>query len=352
MTSQELLDHLLEGRPLSPEQLDGVLLEHTEEDQYLDYKDGAITSRENRQRGRRTIREYVNAFGNSDGGVLVIGVSESRPRRISPCSPVGKETLDKWAESVIHDMAPALSPAPAFQVIDHSDGPVLTIAVARAPQIFPCVESRQFKYFLRVNQSTLEAPSFLITDLLLGRREYPILHLELGPSKWSWEDAAQSTARAEFKFVVQNAGLATATLLRVGMIAWSVAPDGDVPVSGTLLRYLAVDRESHRDLAHTRHLVHRIGTFNFYKFAPFDTVDRVVGPFVFRAHGRGERLKAAVYIIAESAPPYWFELEFASTGFDIDEQAGYSQRDWKLESKATGRAHVSCMPAGSVGVTN
>lgn len=98
-TAKQLLDALLEGDRLSASDLDSVLRE-LEEGQYLDYKDGRITHRAERSKGSATIREYVSAFANAEGGVLIVGVSD-RPREVSPCEPPGHATLERWAESLV-----------------------------------------------------------------------------------------------------------------------------------------------------------------------------------------------------------------------------------------------------------
>jgi hypothetical protein len=91
---RETLDYLLEGNTLTPEHLDRFLQANPEEGQYLDYKDGIVTTQQERANGRKIVREYINGFANSDGGILIIGVGRSKPREIKPCTSPGSEPLD------------------------------------------------------------------------------------------------------------------------------------------------------------------------------------------------------------------------------------------------------------------
>jgi hypothetical protein len=154
-SSRELPDFLLEGGELTPQELEDFVRRVPEEDLFLDYKDGLSTKGPQKD-VQTTVREMVSGFANAEGGVLVIGVSETRPRGISPCQRIGLEPLDVWAQKVVSDMAGSLSRPPRFSVVSYDTGDVLLIASARAPQLVPCIESRETKYFLRIHDSTRE----------------------------------------------------------------------------------------------------------------------------------------------------------------------------------------------------
>jgi hypothetical protein len=107
----------------------------------------------------QTIRRYISGFANSDGGVLIIGVDEQQPRQIARCEErPGGYPLDAWASRCLSGMAGYFSPLPRYQTIRHPQGPVLAIAVARAPSLVPCVESGALRYFFRIGESTLPIP--------------------------------------------------------------------------------------------------------------------------------------------------------------------------------------------------
>jgi predicted HTH transcriptional regulator len=69
-----LLESLLVDRQMTPGQLDALLTEKVEEDQFLDYKDGSEL--DNKKKAADTLRQYLSGFANSDGGILIIGVND------------------------------------------------------------------------------------------------------------------------------------------------------------------------------------------------------------------------------------------------------------------------------------
>jgi hypothetical protein len=114
LTPKELLDYLLEDNTLGQDELDQFIQVYPDEGQYFDYKNGSITSRHKREpEGKLTIRKYVSGFANSDGGVLIIGVDEQRPRQIARCEErPGGHALDEWASRCLQDMVGYFSPLP------------------------------------------------------------------------------------------------------------------------------------------------------------------------------------------------------------------------------------------------
>jgi predicted HTH transcriptional regulator len=177
---RDLLDALLEGTILSSNELKDFIRKYPDEDLLFDYKDGLLTKPEKRKEGSQIIRREISGFANSVGRVLIVGVNEDKPRGISPCERnIGGQTLTEWATRCLQNMVGFFSPPSRFQIVELDEGPVLTIAVARAPSLMWCVEDGRPKYFLRMGDSTVEAPDYLISDLVLGRRQHPIVNLHL-----------------------------------------------------------------------------------------------------------------------------------------------------------------------------
>jgi hypothetical protein len=323
---KELLDMLLEGSALTPEELEQFMQEYRDEDQLFDYKDGAITRPQQRKEGRQIIRTWTSGFANSDGGVLIVGVNENRPRGIAACEPsIGRQTLVEWATHCLQDMAGYFSPPPRFQIIQYDQGPVLTIAVARAPVLVPCVEAGELKYFLRIGASTVEAPAYLIGDLVLGRRQDPILDLylyetkqgpiELIPGALGWRGLGPQDI--SFSFYIENSSLRTADEVTIGMISWSVVEGEGEKLNSHLRAYLdIVDLPSMNiqplevQLAHHARLVSGSTT----TLAPFQT-GRVqdLGPVYIPRH-IPVNVACAAYVVPKGALPTWFQLEFKSVG--------------------------------------
>ena len=317
---KELLDYLLEGNTLKPDELDQFIQENPDENQYLDYKNGAITNRQQRDKGTRTIREYVSGFANSDGGVLMIGIDEARPRQIAPCEQLpGGQSLNDWASRCLHDMVGYFSPQPRFHTIPHPQGHVLAIAVARAPSLVPCVESRELKYFFRIGDSTLPMPEWLIADLVLGKRQHPLLDLhdphvtDEGLHQLTDQHGRNFTSgrRIIFSFIVENLSLATADDVKSGVVLWSLGDGPTEDINRHLRVYLDIEDISPQFTHYQFHLVHRssVSSGKNFDLEPFQKrMMQNIGPFYFPQHVPVS-IVGAVYVISRGAPPIWFQLE-------------------------------------------
>jgi hypothetical protein len=323
LTSKELLYYLLEDNILQPNELDQFIQANPDENQYLDYKNGVITTRQQRRdKGIPTIREYMSGFANSDGGVLMIGIDEARPRQIAPCERLpGGQPLNDWASRCLHDMAGYFSPQPRFHTIAHPQGDVLAIAVARAPSLVPCVEAGELKYFFRIGDSTLRVPEWLIADLVLGRRQHPLLHLH-HPADIRTDNKELKTpdgrdnipARsATFSFLVENLSLITAENIKIGVVLWSLSDGAVEEINSHLRSYLDIEDINQSLLGYRLRLIHRSSiSSEEFRLDPFQRLGiRDIGPFYFPVQVSA-RVIGAVYVIPEGAPPTWFQLDFGS----------------------------------------
>lgn len=322
MTPKEFLSHLLEGKAIASDELLRFLKDNPEEGQYLDYKNGVIATAQKREEGNQTIREYVSGFANSDGGLLIIGVDESRPRQVAPCeSNVGGQALDQWASRCLHDMVGYFSPQPRFQVVNHSKGTILVIAVERAPSLVPCVQSRQLKYFFRIGDSTLEIPDYLIADLVLGRRQHSMLDVhsplmtDLGIQGFKskiGQDTIQGRG-ASLSFTIENLALASAEDIQVGIVSWSLVDGEAKEINRHLAAYLDVcEIGSPSGTASELHLVQRssISHGKTLQLAPFQKLTvKDMGP-IYLPRQVPANVRIAVYVLAKNTPPIWFQVGF------------------------------------------
>lgn len=345
MDARELLEYLIEGDTVEHVQLEQFVSEQSSEGLYLEYKDGKLTHQSNQRKGRQYIREDVSAFANSDGGVLIIGVDESRPRQISPCQRPGGQPLHEWATRFLQDMAPYFSPQPRLQVVEHPEGEILIIAVSRSPGLVPCVESRQHKYFIRIGESTVQAPDYLISDLVLGRRQRPSLDLYLT------HVSQQSNGRivGGFNFAVENLSLVAAEEIHVGMVSWALEIDPPSSPNKHLLQ------------SPDRHLLQYIdaidvatweGAYNHWSWSLYharginaaqqNRLNPFQGPLTVRISRAyflpftDALVTAAIYVIAKSTPPIWFELHFP-----VSVHLQFPTRDYNLTRKITERPQVA-----------
>jgi len=115
----EILQRVLEGERLVANDLEQLIEEAVKEGLYLEYKHGDLLKE--RDKANNVIREYMSAFANSDGGVLIIGIREemSIPVEVTGCNIgyVGNKPLDEWANSCITGIAGQFTIRPTFQSV-------------------------------------------------------------------------------------------------------------------------------------------------------------------------------------------------------------------------------------------
>jgi hypothetical protein len=304
--SQEALEALLAGYRFDSSEFEEFVRINQDEDQHLEYKDGKITNKINRKEANRVIRQTVSGFANGDGGVLIVGVDEDKPRRISPCHSVGSEPLDKWAEGLLHDMAPFFSPLPRIHIVDHNSGPVLVAAVARAPVLVPCVEYGRIRYFLRLNESTLPAPDFLLSDLVLGRRQQPAIDVIVSIEKTPLPIGPKDNFT--FYVTVDNVSLVHVESLDIGVVTW-VPTDTGPEINKHLMSYIEHPERIHLG-GYEWVLRHSICYPREITLSPFAraTIETTNVLLLFSATQL--EVTAAAYVVPKGSSPLWFEFKF------------------------------------------
>src|SRR5260221_875444 len=175
----ELLETLLAGEEMTSEMLEDLLKNRVAEDLYLEYKHGDELKES--KKANATVRQYASGFANSAGGILLCGVDEAT-WTVTGCSLPGGGSLTEWASRSLTNIAAYLSPPARFCTINHPDGKVLVIATARTPGLVPITEASGLVYYFRfhdqtLNNQTLKAPDYLISDIVLGRRQRPSLYI-------------------------------------------------------------------------------------------------------------------------------------------------------------------------------
>jgi Divergent AAA domain. len=221
--TRKLLDDLVAGDVLDVAGLDSLMAEASEEDQFLDYKSG----KQDEEKLKHTIRKWVTGFANADGGTLILGVNEpkkgsGKPRDIDGVRAPSGSPLMEWTARVLADLTGGFSPTPSFFPVRHPRGEVLVIATRRAPQLIPYAEGTRIRYAIRIGDSTLDVPEFLITDLLHGRRNRPIVSVrsvELSP-ELSISNISESLS-PKVRVTTENLGFVTAEEVEIGLVSWS-----------------------------------------------------------------------------------------------------------------------------------
>jgi len=172
-SSFELLELLLGGYSLDAVDIDNLITTpRIREDLHIEYKHGNELEKPG-QEPANTIREYMSAFANSDGGILIIGIDApgSIPKEVTGCRH-NRGDLAEWAARSLDQSANYFSPIPRFKVVSRSKGDILVGIVPRSLAMVPVIKAERAKklaYYIRLHDQTLEAPEYLIADILLGR---------------------------------------------------------------------------------------------------------------------------------------------------------------------------------------
>jgi hypothetical protein len=194
-----------------------LVSEHIQEDTWLDYKDGKWTANVE----TRELRKDITAFGNSDGGCLVIGVTErdKRPVNLAPCNGNLERAIEQ-IHGVIRSLAGLLLPPPCevrqVNVAGHS---VIVIAIPRSARMAPVVEQGISRYYLRVADGTSAIPDYLLSDLFFGRRQCPILGLRYENST---STVSNKGRRIDVYLTIENRGITHANGVYAGTLFGSL----------------------------------------------------------------------------------------------------------------------------------
>ncbi len=342
--SLQLFEQLQIDNRLSVDEIDQLVTQRVREDLYLEYKHGdALTKGD----ATNTIREYLSAFANSNGGVLIIGVDAPGgiPINVTGCAGHNKGGLDEWAARCITPIANYFSPPPKFHIVNHPKGDVLICLAYRSLQLVPCTEKGgNVIYHFRLHDQTLKAPDYLLADLLLGRRQHPVIEIvdwkgvdfkkSLDNSRNSMDLEFQLGLRFENRSFVWGEGS------RWGLIAWVNSFDNRyglelIHPSNHLLSFINVQQILSSHDSRSKQLVHASNLTNVDK--PFDTHWHNIRLSIpLRVHNQWFTYvwRAALYFIAKNSLPIWYQVSFKidqDTIRIIDEQKRISSSDQKIE---------------------
>lgn len=155
-----------------------LMNEREPENPYLEYKSGALLSGKN-EKVFETLSREITAFGNSAGGVIIIGADEDNERCISALSPVADTSKsDSWIED---GLLPRVSPPISFdvQTLDFEEGRIFIIHVPPSPAAPHQASDR--KYYARRLYRVDPLLSFEVDDI---RRRVEASPLRVTSSLW------------------------------------------------------------------------------------------------------------------------------------------------------------------------
>jgi hypothetical protein len=327
----DFLDQIMGGHQVTASELDEMLAAQVKEDDHLEYKDGGELSKG--KGAQQTIRAYLSAFANSAGGVLLVGVNEER-WEVTGCPPMG-QSLIEWASRCLTEIAPHFSPLPRLQQIIHPRGSVLVAATYRSAALIPVREGGRNRYYFRLGDQTLPASEFLISDLLLGRRERPqpevidvrIANLNIGNDRF---------ARFQVWVVVENQGLSWVDGVRVGMLCWNRSRE-PVDIHSVLRSNTDIvtplPPEQFPGTSNLRHFVS--AERSSVPMEPLSRLQLALGECVVPWRFGPYEWRAALYLVARNLPPVWYQLSLTVTEA-LENQSGIAaERTWNERPTVT-----------------
>src|SRR5262245_52117095 len=129
----EFRDRVLAREQIEHKDIDELIQTRTGEDQFLDYKSGALVQDKD---GAFKVRRWTAGFANADGGTLILGVKEppddKSPREVDGCQRVRGQALEEWVSNALGPASTRLIPAPVIREIPYPNkGSVVLIATQR-----------------------------------------------------------------------------------------------------------------------------------------------------------------------------------------------------------------------------
>lgn len=262
-----------------------------------------------------TIREYLTGFANADGGLIIFGLDEETWKIESRKAPGGSDFGD-WATKCLSDIFALFSPLPRFQELEHRDGIIYIAGVGRSETLISCRQSNGLAYFLRIHNQTRRAPDYLISDLILGRRQNPVLHISLATLDYIniYHSSDRQTTEAEvgLRLQIENLSLLWASNVHVGVIRYSKHSAAHV-LGQHLLSYIDVEAVKEQAVSsefRPYHYSYDIGDIQPLEVKRETLKEAIHIPLKIRFnHWFSYQWKAVVYLLAKGGAPSWYQVE-------------------------------------------
>jgi len=160
------------------EYLNSLISNKVEENLNLEYKSSASLGKSSDK--TTEISKDVSAFANSDGGVIIYGISENKKNEDSPLrlDPVIKKDFSKeWLEQIINDkIRPRLDDVKIYPISIDDSTVVYIVEVAKSDTAH---QAEDRKYYKRFNFQVVAMYDYEIRDIL-NRVKNPKLELFFG----------------------------------------------------------------------------------------------------------------------------------------------------------------------------
>lgn len=130
-----------------------LIVDEIEENLHLDYKDGRALCKDDKK--RMEITKDISAFANSDGGIIVYGVTEANHKPVGIAPVDGSIYTKEWLEQVIQRISRRIKDVKIYPI--RIDGDITkTIYVVKIPVSNDCPHmAEDRRYYKRFNFSSV-----------------------------------------------------------------------------------------------------------------------------------------------------------------------------------------------------
>ena len=146
-----------------------------EESLNLDYKAADALARDK----KKEIRKDVSAMANSDGGIIIYGLTEDTSNRHLPGSldPIDRNTISKeWLEQVISNIRPKIEGV-IIHPVTINDSKTDVVYVVKIPRSHTAHQASDKRYYKRFNFQSVPMEDYEIRDVM-GRLQHARIELE------------------------------------------------------------------------------------------------------------------------------------------------------------------------------
>ena len=180
--------------------IEDLIKNEVEENLYLDYKAAGALAKDGPK--KIEITKDVSSFANSDGGIIIYGVSEKdgKPYEITPID--GKVFSKEWLENVIQTIQPKIDGIKIYPIrVDDAEHSIYVVKIPRSDRT-PHM-AKDYRYYKRINFQSTPIEDYEVKDLY-NRVSTPKLSIE-GCSFYKKEED-EANAIYYLKATVHNTG--------------------------------------------------------------------------------------------------------------------------------------------------
>ena len=294
--SRALLGTMLDHDSIDAARITGII--GVRENQFLDFKSGPYRQKD----AAKALRKHLCGFANAEGGSLIFGVSDLRPRTITGVD----DWLDEeWTTRSSESLLSTIGAPPVSRRIDCGGTAVLVVSVGRGVALSRCIEEGEARYYMRSDESTFPLRETLVTDLILGRRRGPTL--SVARAGVDCQEPIGENRHLSFFVSVDNQSISYADDLTAGIVVWSRRQQWDRQPNPELSRSVSLTKPLGEDWQAI--FLDRLSAsvVSPIEVKPFGTDLRLPFQATILVPSRSARISYALFLAAKGFPVQWFQ---------------------------------------------